>query len=94
MNETTSDTLKSSKRRDPMARDLQGTGLEGYREVDEWAIRLNRSTKTIRRWMAQGLRHVKVAGAVFIADKDVAAFFESHAVGGNIARDGRRKVGA
>ena len=94
MPETASDTLNTPKRRDPMARDLQGTPLEGYRELDEVAKRFNRSPKTIRRWTAQGLRHIKVAGAVYIADKDIVAFFESHAVGGNMGRDGRRKSGA
>ena len=67
-----------------MERNLEGTALEGYRELGEWAKRFNRSEKTIRRWVAQGLRHIKVAGAVFIHDRDVAAFFERHAIGGNM----------
>ena len=82
MNTTETELLKL-KRRDPMARQLEGTGLEGYRELPEVARRFNRSEKTIRRWTSQGLRHIKVAGAVFIHDKDIASFFEKHAVGGN-----------
>ena len=87
MEETNTDgDLKQQKRRDPMGRNLAGTGLEGYREIEEVAIRFNRSTKTIRRWTAQGLRHIKIGGAVFIADKDIAQFFEKHAVGGNMPK--------
>ena len=87
MTETISDIgSQRAKRRDPMARNLQGTALEGYRELPEVAVRFNRSEKTIRRWTAQGLRHIKVAGAVFIHDKDIASFFERHAIGGNLSR--------
>lgn len=78
------------KRRNTMVRNLEGTGLEGYREEGEVAARFNRSTKTIRRWRQQGLRHIKVSGAVFIADRDIAAFFEKHAVGGNMPRVPKR----
>jgi hypothetical protein len=74
------------RKRTPEKRNLEGTPLLGYRDIDELAQRLDRSTKTIRRWMKQGLPFVQIAGATYIHDGHVLEFFKKNTrvEGGNM----------
>jgi hypothetical protein len=68
---------------------LKGPREYGFATLNEWAEKLDKHPKTIRRYCQDGLEHSKLGRDIVIQDEAWPRYFAGKARGGNRKNGGR-----